>query len=269
MNTLTTFLATMLGISIAVERVIEILKGWLTNFWLFKTNPDSAKEAQRIAFIHVLSGICGALIAACGKLTVLPNVPADSWLSWMIAGLLASGGSAFWNHALDLVKATKVTSEQGAIAAVNVNEKQNLLVEAHPASFARTMDAGSSSSVWQQEAIASSLCVVKVDPDTGSYKAPAKQSFALKLQVTSGSFNFVPSQCTAQDASGKDVPLSGVTANRLVFPASPADSYKLLIAYEFSPGSEAELSEDCVRAVVLDYVDGTVAVPRIYTIQIS
>jgi hypothetical protein len=269
MNPLTTFLTTMLGISIAVERVIEILKGWLTNFWLFKTNPDPTREAQRIALIHVLSGICGAVIAAYGKMTIFPNVPSDSWCSWISAGLLASGGSAFWNHALDLVRAAKVTSEQGAIAAVNVNQRQNLLVAAHPASFARTLDPGSFFSVSQQAAIPSSPCVVKVDPVTGDFKAPAGKSLALKLQVTSGSFNFVPSQCTAQDASGKDVALSGRTTNRLVFPASPSGTYKLFIAYGFTPGSEAELSEDCTGAVVLDHVDGIVAVPTIYTIQIS
>ena len=269
MNPLTTFLTTMLGISIAVERVIEILKGWMTNFWLFKTNPDPTREAQRNALIHMLSGICGAVIAAYGKLTIFPNVPSDSWCSWMSAGLLASGGSAFWNHALDLVKAAKVTSEQGAIAAVNVNQKQNLLVAAHPASFARAMEAGSFVAGSQQAAIPSSPCMIKVDPATGDFEAPAGKFFALRLQATSGSFNFVPSQCTAQDASGKDVALSGGTTDRLVFPASPVGTYKLFIAYGFTPGSEAELSEDCTGAVVLDYVDGTVAVPTIYTIQIS
>jgi hypothetical protein len=34
--------------------------------------------------------------------------------SWAITGILASGGSAFWNHALDLIKATKVQQEQQA-----------------------------------------------------------------------------------------------------------------------------------------------------------
>jgi hypothetical protein len=35
----------------------------------------------------------------------------QNWLSWILSGLLVSGGSAFWNHALDLVQATKVQKE--------------------------------------------------------------------------------------------------------------------------------------------------------------
>ncbi len=34
--------------------------------------------------------------------------------SFLVTGVLASGGSAFWNHALDLLKATKVQQEQKA-----------------------------------------------------------------------------------------------------------------------------------------------------------
>jgi hypothetical protein len=34
------------------------------------------------------------------------------WMGWIISGFLVSGGSAFWNHVLDILKATKVQKEQ-------------------------------------------------------------------------------------------------------------------------------------------------------------
>jgi hypothetical protein len=41
-----------------------------------------------------------------------------NWMSWAIGGLLVSGGSAFWNHLLDILKAAKVQREALANAAV-------------------------------------------------------------------------------------------------------------------------------------------------------
>jgi hypothetical protein len=123
MNGLSSFLTVILGISIAVERIVEILKGWTPNFWLFKTNPIPTREAQRGAWIHVLSGFCGALIAHGGHIKIFEGIDPGGWISSVSGGLLASGGSAFWNHALDILKATKVQQEQSAKSAVaNTNK---------------------------------------------------------------------------------------------------------------------------------------------------
>ena len=147
MNVLTSFVTMILAISMAAERAVEILKGWLPNLWLFKTNPDPTQEARRCACIHVLSGCCGALVAGVGKMNVLAvdgKTAVPQWISYGIAGLLTSGGSAFWNHALDIIKASKVKQEQGAISSVDANEQKNLVVAGHPASFALAMKAPSS-----------------------------------------------------------------------------------------------------------------------------
>ena len=42
-----------------------------------------------------------------------PAIRAD-WMSWAVTGLLVCGGSAFWNHILDILQATKVQKEQAA-----------------------------------------------------------------------------------------------------------------------------------------------------------
>src|ERR1700733_488073 len=97
LTVLTHFVTLMLAISIAAERMVEILKGWLPNFWLFKTNPNSTKKAIRCAWIHVLAGVCGALVAGFSKVNVFAglngNAVPDPWCSSLAAGLLASGGS--------------------------------------------------------------------------------------------------------------------------------------------------------------------------------
>jgi hypothetical protein len=125
LSALTSFTTLMMAISIAVERMVEVLKGWFPNSRLFKPNTNSTTEAHRCAWIHVLSGACGFVVAAVGNVDIfhvlgvsgpkaLIGHPVYDVLSWSITGILASGGSAFWNHALDLIKATKVQQEQKA-----------------------------------------------------------------------------------------------------------------------------------------------------------
>ena len=97
MSALNSLVTLVLGISIAAERMIEILKGLLPNIWLFKTNPDANQEARRCACIHVLAGGCGALIAWEGNVKAFKDIDPHSWVSCVGVGLLTSAGSAFWN----------------------------------------------------------------------------------------------------------------------------------------------------------------------------
>ena len=69
--------------------------------------------------IHVLAAIVGGGIAlAIGPSSLVTAMPAscNPWLGAALLGLMASGGSAFWNHALDIVGAVK-TVREGAAAA--------------------------------------------------------------------------------------------------------------------------------------------------------
>jgi hypothetical protein len=136
MNQLATFTTIVLALSVASERMVEVLKGFLPNFWLFHANPVPAQESRRVALLHVLAGICGGCAAYCSHVDLLsylhspraaPAAPM-TFLSWhgaasfAMAALLTSAGSAFWNQIIDLLTATKVQSEQSAIAAVGANQ---------------------------------------------------------------------------------------------------------------------------------------------------
>jgi len=132
LSVLTTFVTLMLAVSVAAERMVEILKGWFSGKGIFNASNDPAVEARRCAWIHVLAGFCGFVVAAVGKIDLFSKfLGGAGWphttplgnaiymgASWVTTGVLASGGSAFWNHALDLIKATKVQQEQSAKVAV-------------------------------------------------------------------------------------------------------------------------------------------------------
>lgn len=147
MQVLTSFITVVLALSVAVERIVEILKQIFGNTrflrWLFETNSDAAREGLRCAAIHVLSGLIGGLIAYATPIDVLQEVAVADTLpggwhhaaSAVFAGLLASGGSAFWNHALDLLKAAKVQREQDAKSLTALNRAESLRAVANPAAI--------------------------------------------------------------------------------------------------------------------------------------
>ena len=123
MDRLSTLVATLLAVSIACERIVESLKGIFPSLWIFKRTTGNA-EAQRDACLHILAGVCGAFVAwASGiHLQMLLGLggnggTAGNFLGYLVLGLLASGGSAFWNHVLDILHAAKVQQEHNAALA--------------------------------------------------------------------------------------------------------------------------------------------------------
>jgi len=114
MNNLTAFVTLMAAISVASERVIEILKGIIP---LLGKDTHGYGEDVRRAITQVLAGVVGAGVAYLGQSEIASTVPALSYASmgrasYLIIGLLASGGSGLWNHVLDIVQAMKITKEQ-------------------------------------------------------------------------------------------------------------------------------------------------------------
>jgi hypothetical protein len=110
----------MVVLSVAVERVIEVLKGIVP--WLAKERQGTS-ESWRQAFLQVLAAVVGAIVVAQAQsqiATILPALSAAQigWRSDLLFGLLASGGSGLWNHALDIVRALKITQEVTAKKAV-------------------------------------------------------------------------------------------------------------------------------------------------------
>lgn len=95
LSSVSTIVALLIALSIASERLVEITKGCLPS--LSKAKEDSAEEGRRraaIQLIAVAAGIATTFLAA----PALPeNTIPDNWLSKLAIGLLASGGSGFWN----------------------------------------------------------------------------------------------------------------------------------------------------------------------------
>ena len=116
LSTMTLFVTQMLGLSVAAERVTETIKQWISPVM---KGANSARYAAVIQSIAIASGIFVTALSGLNPLNV-PGFKAfvwsntANWMSWLVGGLLVCGGSAFWNHILDILQAAKVQREQMA-----------------------------------------------------------------------------------------------------------------------------------------------------------
>ena len=100
---LSTIVSLLVALSVASERLVEIIKGLVP--FLNKENVDPKKEGWRRAalqFLAVLAGISSALLAHPGIKCIAPG----TWSEWpgiLALGFLASGGSGFWNSVLSYI----------------------------------------------------------------------------------------------------------------------------------------------------------------------
>lgn len=114
LGVLTLFVTQMIALSVAAERVTETVKQWICPYM---THWTPARYAAAIQTIAIASGVAVTCFSGLNPLN-MPKVQAfawsnpPNWLSWLIGGLLVSGGSAFWNHLLDMLKAAKVQKEE-------------------------------------------------------------------------------------------------------------------------------------------------------------
>ena len=124
MDKLSTFFTLMAAMSIAAERVVEIIKGIFPS--LAATDPDANKERRRHMVLQFLAALAGIVVAAAhvqvnSSLGNFMNSDYDAWslpgmglmtVKYVIIGVMVSGGSAMWNHALDIVGALKTVEEK-------------------------------------------------------------------------------------------------------------------------------------------------------------
>jgi hypothetical protein len=107
-GTLMTFASLMAGISIAVERVVEMIKGAIPAL----NNPWKTNDQVRAAIVQLIAAAVGAVIAALMPAQVKAALPQGinaslTWSMYAVLGLIASGGSGAWNHILDILAAIK------------------------------------------------------------------------------------------------------------------------------------------------------------------
>jgi hypothetical protein len=95
-NNLSSTVTLLAALSVASERLVEIVKGFFS--FLSTENPDPTLERRRKLALQILALLAGLATALLTKDTsaVKALIP-DSKLAWVALGLLASGGSGFWN----------------------------------------------------------------------------------------------------------------------------------------------------------------------------
>ena len=95
-NNLSSIVTLLAALSVASERLVEIAKGFSS--FLSTENPDPARERWRKTSLQILAVLAGLATAWLTKDTSAINalIP-DTKLAWVPLGLLASGGSGFWN----------------------------------------------------------------------------------------------------------------------------------------------------------------------------
>jgi hypothetical protein len=111
---ITKFVTLLAAMSVSVERVVEILKGFIP--YLNTAATPASAENRRRAILHVIAAAVGSLMAflASDQIAKLPAAQPLldlHWLGYAIMGLLTAGGSAFWNHVLDIIGALKTQQE--------------------------------------------------------------------------------------------------------------------------------------------------------------
>jgi len=124
MNTgnLVALVSVLVALSVASERLVDIIKGLVS--FLNQENSDKRKEGWRRSALQVLAVVAGIITALLAQPAIKGVVPGLSDNVWGILalGLLASGGSGFWNAILayvlnvkDIKKAEKVEKVKKSI----------------------------------------------------------------------------------------------------------------------------------------------------------
>ena len=105
---LTAIVGLLIALSVASERLVEIVKGIIPV--LGKEHSDTSKEGFRRAALQVLAVVAGVVTAFLARPTIPEGlIPSKATGDWPILalGLLASGGSGFWNSVLTYVTKAK------------------------------------------------------------------------------------------------------------------------------------------------------------------
>jgi hypothetical protein len=114
---LTVIVSVLVALSVASERLVEIIKG--LSPILNQEKSDVKKEGWRrsaLQALAVVAGIGTALLAQPAIKDIAPGL-SDNWTGIVALGLLASGGSGFWNAILTYVLSVKDIKEALAIKA--------------------------------------------------------------------------------------------------------------------------------------------------------
>jgi len=122
---LTALVSLIAALSIASERLVEIIKGYCPSLDQQKEDPkEEGKRRSNLQMLAVASGIVTALLAR----DYVPAQLSDPSRGWSIIGLglLASGGSGFWNSILTYLLKVKDAAKYDAGVKKNQLEISNM-----------------------------------------------------------------------------------------------------------------------------------------------
>lgn len=105
MENLSTTISLVLALSLSAERLVEIVKGFIKPLNI-KGN-DEQSEAHRKAWVAILAILCGVTTSLIFYFAVPNNGVINNVVSAVAYGILASGGSAFWNSILSYILGVK------------------------------------------------------------------------------------------------------------------------------------------------------------------
>ena len=103
--TLYALVALLVSLSVASERLVEIIKGLFPS--LNQENSDPKKEGWRRAGLQALAVLAGIITALLARPAFQGMEKWDTLAGTLAIGFLASGGSGFWNAILTYVKNVK------------------------------------------------------------------------------------------------------------------------------------------------------------------
>src|SRR5205823_3175136 len=121
---LTTVISLLVALSIASERLVDIIKGLVP--WLNQQRRKPAEEGWRKAVLQILAVIAGITTAWLASAAIPKGVGIpDDWTGTLALGLLASGGSGFWNSILTYVtKAKDLKAAEAETRQIEVRAKR-------------------------------------------------------------------------------------------------------------------------------------------------
>jgi hypothetical protein len=108
MASLSTVVAVIIAISVASERLAEIIKGVVPALNTKRVDNSRAEEkrAAKVRVLAVGTSIFTALLCWAALARLVPTLEPTSWAALpaiLALGFLASGGSAFWNSILTYI----------------------------------------------------------------------------------------------------------------------------------------------------------------------
>jgi hypothetical protein len=141
MNDFTVLVTLLATLSVAVERAVETFKNFIP--YLNNPLPPGPAENRRRAIMSLVAVVFGTIAAYLAK-GQIQAIPAAKWLvspdlhdtGYLIIGFLTAGGSAFWNHVLDILSALKTQKEKVANALAPLAAPAPVAPPASPAAAA-------------------------------------------------------------------------------------------------------------------------------------